>query len=149
MYKHWPPICQMRQEAHGELVDRKNLLHRILAKYHLIYQLKISSMNFQLADQPERRILNVVRWLVGLKVSNCHQSLKVSDKTVYSLDRYFYLLGFIMSKNNKRFVFLYSKRKFSIQPLRFCWHNKTQKKGVSNKSINFYQTLSLLTNQWL
>ena len=61
MYEHWPPICQMRQEAHVELVDRKTT--RILAKY----QLKISSMNLQLADQPESRILTKVLWLVGLR----------------------------------------------------------------------------------
>ena len=61
-----------------------------------------------------------------------------SDKKIYWLGRYAFFLGFVMSKKPKSFAISYSNRKFITQPLRFFWHNKTQKERVSTKTINFF-----------
>ena len=66
--------------------------------------------------------------------------------TIYWLDRYSIYLGFIMSKNMKGFVILYSNQKFIMQPLTFFWHNKTLKERVSIKWMNCqYQ----MRNKWM
>ena len=60
-----------------------------------------------------------------------------SDKIIYWIGRYSFLLGFITSKNPKDLWFYILIKKFSTQPLMFVWHHKTLKEKVSIESINY------------
>jgi hypothetical protein len=45
--------------------------------------------------------------------------------------------GLFHVKKAKRFMILFSNRKFSMQPLSFFDHNRTQKERESTESINY------------
>ena len=70
-----------------------------------------------------------------------------SDKIMYWLDRYSFLLGFIMSKNSKCF-WIYILIKSSVRNFSqfYFWLHKTQKERVSTESINYLIRLVFRTN---
>ena len=68
-----------------------------------------------------------------------------SDKIIYWLGRFFFLLGFIMSKNVRGCVLNFC---LAYKITTFCgfWHNKTQKDRVSTESINYLIWTRLLNS---
>ena len=62
----------------------------------------------------------------------------VIAKDIFRQDNLLTPFGFYYFKTpNKKFVILYSFRRFCKQPLMCFWHDKTQKESVSIKSINY------------
>ena len=60
-----------------------------------------------------------------------------SDKIIYWLGRYFFLLGFIMSRKNMRGCVLNFWLEYRVTNLLVLvfWHNKTQKESVNKLSL--------------